>query len=211
MRAVVGALAMMLLVPVASAEAQQTTPAAAPVSYATPERQIAAAVSPLPANLQKGAKVVGYDQAGKLTTLRAGTNEMICIADNPANPRFHVSCYHNSLEPFMSRGRTLRAQKMPEDQVDSLRAREVRAKKLVMPTRPAALYQYFAARDSVDAGTGTVKGAQYLYVVYTPYATYKTTGISEAPVAGGPWIMFPGTPFAHLMISPQKPATVELK
>ncbi len=211
MRAVVGTLAMMLLVPVASIEAQQTTAPVAPVSYATPERQIAAAVSPLPANLQKEAKVVGYDETGKLTTLRAGTNEMICIADNPANPRFHVSCYHKSLEPFMSRGRALRAQKLPEDQIDSLRAREVRAKKLAMPTRPAALYQYFASRDSVDAGTGAVKGAQYLYVVYTPYATYKTTGISEAPVAGGPWIMFPGTPFAHLMIAPQKPATVELK
>jgi hypothetical protein len=80
-----------------------------------------------------------------------------------------------------------------------------------MPSQPAALYQYFAARDSVDATTGAIKGAQYLYVVYTPYATYKTTGISEAPVPGGPWIMFPGTPFAHLMISPQKPATIELK
>ncbi len=212
MRAVVGTFAM-VLVPIASGAAQQqtTTPPVVPVSYPTPERQIAAAVSPLPDNLQKGAKVVGYDATGKLATLRAGTNEMICIADNPANPRFHVSCYHNSLDQFMSRGRTLRAQKMPEDQIDSLRAREVRAKKLVMPTRPAALYQYFAARDSVDAGTGAVRGAQYLYVVYTPYATYKTTGISEAPVAGGPWIMFPGTPFAHLMIAPQKPATVELK
>jgi hypothetical protein len=111
----------------------------------------------------------------------------------------------------MARGRALRAQKLTEEQVDSTRSRDVRAKRLAMPTRPAALYQYFAPRDSVDAGTGTVKGAQHLYVVYTPYATYKTTGISEAPVPGGPWIMFPGTPFAHLMIAPQKPATVELK
>ncbi len=181
------------------------------VVYPVPERQIAAAVSPLPAPLQSGAKVLGYDETGKLVTLRAGTNEMICLADNPKNPRFHVSCYHQSLDAFMSRGRALRAQNMKEEDVDSTRAREVRAKRLAMPTRPAALYQYFASRDSVDAGTGSVKGAQHLYVVYTPYATYKSTGISEAPVPGGPWIMFPGTPFAHLMISPQKPATVELK
>lgn len=181
------------------------------VTYPVPERQIAAAVSPLPEPLQKGAKVLGYDATGKLVTLRPGTNDMVCLADNPANPRFHVSCYHRTLEPFMSRGRELRAQNMKEDMVDSTRAREVRSKRLVMPTTPAALYQYFASRDSVDAGTGAVRGAQYLYVVYTPYATYKTTGISEAPVPGGPWIMFPGTPFAHLMISPQKPTTVELK
>ena len=181
------------------------------VVYPVAERQIAAAVSPLPEPLQKGARVLGYDESGKLVTLRPGTNEMICLADNPKNPRFHVSCYHKSLDAFMARGRELRAQNMKEEEVDSTCAREVRAKRLVMPTRPAALYQYFAVRDSVDAGTGAVRGAQHLYVVYTPYATYKSTGISEAPVPGGPWIMFPGTPFAHLMISPQKPATVELK
>ncbi len=185
--------------------------AGAQVVYPTEARQIAAAVSPLPEALQKEAKVLGYDETGKLVTLRPGTNEMICLTDNPANPRFHVSCYHKTLDAFMARGRALRGQKLTEEQVDSTRSRDVRAKRLAMPTRPAALYQYFAPRDSVDAGTGTVKGAQHLYVVYTPYATYKTTGISEAPVPGGPWIMFPGTPFAHLMIAPQKPATVELK
>jgi hypothetical protein len=195
----------------AVAAAFPVTALAQAVSYPPAERQIAAAVSPLPEPLQKGAKVLGYDASGKLVTLRPGTNEMICLADNPTNKRFHVSCYHQSLDAFMSRGRELRAQNMTEDLVDSTRAREVRAKTLVMPSQPAALHQYFAARDSVDATTGAIKGAQYLYVVYTPYATYKTTGISEAPVPGGPWIMFPGTPFAHLMISPQKPATIELK
>lgn len=191
-------------VPVARAEGQA-------VAYPSPDRQVAAAVTPLPEPLRKGARVLGYDGEGKLVTLRPGSNEMICLADNPSNKRFHVSCYHQSLEPFMARGRALRATKITEEAVDSLRASEVKAGRLKMPTQPAALHQYFANRDSVDAATGAVKGAQYLYVVYTPYATYKTTGISEAPVPGGPWIMFPGTPFAHLMIAPQKPATIEIK
>ena len=178
--------------------------------YPIPARQIAAAESPLPLALQKGAKVIGYNEEGKLVTLRPGTNEMICVADDMTSKRFHVACYHKSLDPFMSRGRALRAQAQSEEMIDSTRAKEVRARRWSMPTRPAALYQYFAARDSVDPGTGAVKGAQYLYVVYTPYATYKTTGVAETPVDGGPWIMFPGTPFAHLMISPQKTTTVEL-
>ncbi|MGI9044461.1 MAG: hypothetical protein ACR2GK_10120, partial [Gemmatimonadaceae bacterium] len=75
------------------------------VVYPTEARQIAAAVSPLPLALQKEAKVLGYDETGKLVTLRPGTNEMICLADNPANPRFHVSCYHKTLDAFMARGR----------------------------------------------------------------------------------------------------------
>ena len=56
-----------------------------------------------------------------------------------------------------------------------------------------------------------VKGASYLYVVYTPYATAKSTGITENPIEGGPWIMYPGKPWAHLMIAPQKTAAVTLK
>jgi len=199
-------LAVIAVVAVTTGQVESQT-----VVYPPPERQIAAAESPLPEHLQKGAKVLGYNEQGKLVTLRPGTNEMVCVADDPAGKRFHVACYHRSLEPFMSRGRELRARKMSEDAIDSTRAREVRMRRWSMPSRPAALYQYFAARDSVDPGTGAVKGAQYLYVVYTPYATYRTTGISENPLAGGPWIMFPGTPFAHLMISPQKTASVELR
>lgn len=181
------------------------------IAYPTRDRQVAAAVSPLPEPLQKGARVLGYDQAGKFATLRSGTNDMVCIADNPAGKQFHVACYHKSLEPFMARGRELHGFKKSNAAIDSARLRDVRTGRYAMPSRPAALYQYFAPRDSVDVTTGTVKGAQYLYVVYTPYASYKTTGIAETPVAGGPWIMFPGKPWAHLMISPEKTATVTVK
>ena len=181
------------------------------LTYAAPARQVAAAVSPLPAPLQSGARVLGYDAAGKLMTLRAGTNDMTCIADDPSGKLFHVACYHKSLEPFMARGRELHALKKSRESVDSVRLGDIRAGRYVMPSKPAALYQYFAPRDSVDAATGTVKGAEYLYVLYVPYATYKTTGITEAPMEGGPWIMNPGKPWAHVMIAPQKTATVTVK
>ncbi len=181
------------------------------VTYSTPERQIAAAESPLPPNLQKGAKVLGFSEQGKLVTLRSGTNDMVCVADDPAGARFHVACYHKSLEPFMARGRELHAMKKSREAIDSTRLRDIRTGRYTMPSKSAALYQYFAPRDSVDAGTGTVRAAQYLYVVYTPYATHKSTGISENPVEGGPWIMNPGKPWAHLMIAPQKTANVTMK
>lgn len=181
------------------------------VSYPPPERQIASAVSPLPQHLQSGARVLGYSPLGKLTTLRQGSNDMVCVADNPAGKRYHAACYHKSLEPFMARGRELRALKKSEEAIDSTRLRDVRMGRYSMPAKPAALYQYFASRDSIDAATGGVKGAQYLYVIYMPYATYKTTGITENPLEGGPWIMNAGTPWAHLMIAPQKTAAVAIK
>jgi hypothetical protein len=109
----------------------------------------------------------------------------------------------------MARGRELHALNKSREAIDSVRGADIKAGRYSMPSKPAALYQYYAPRDSVDA-SGNVKGASYLYVVYTPYATQKTTGVTENPIEGGPWIMYPGKPWAHLMIAPQKTATVTL-
>lgn len=178
------------------------------VAYASATRQIAAAVSPLPAPLRANATVLGYHADGKLVTLRKGSNDMICLADDPAQERFHVSCYHKSLEPFMARGRELHARKLSREAIDSVRLADVKRGRYRMPSKPTALYQYFAPRDSVDATTGAVNGASYLYVVYTPYATPESTGLTANPLAGGPWIMYPGKPWAHIMIAPQQTARV---
>ena len=43
-------------------------------------------------------------------TLREGAGPFICIADDPGADGFHTACYHESLEPYMARGRELTAQ-----------------------------------------------------------------------------------------------------
>jgi hypothetical protein len=178
-----------------------------PVHAQSPSLRIAAAVSPAPSTLRAGATVLGYDSAGKLVTLRQGTNDLICLADDARRKNFHVSCYYKALEPFMARGRELRAKGLSSDSADSVRAHEIRAGKLAMPKTPTALYQYAAPRNQVsDAG---VKSAQYLYLVYMPYATPESTGFTAQPLNnGGPWLMYPGKPWAHLMIAPSKPEDV---
>jgi hypothetical protein len=181
------------------------------VTYPSPERQIAAAVTPMPAKLRANATVLGYGRDGKFTTLRKGSNDMTCIADDPSRKQFHVACYHNSLEPFMASGRVLHAKKLNIDSIDVIRGQEINHGLYAMPKKPAALYEYFAPRDSVDTAAGAVNGARYLYVVYIPYATPASTGLPAEPIDGGPWLMYPGKPWAHIMIQPQKTARVELK
>ena len=166
------------------------------------ERQVAAAVQALPEGLRAGARVLGYRTAGKLEELRAGGNGLICLADDPADDRFHVACYAASLEPFMARGRALRAQGVSGAQVDTVRFREVRQKKLKLPTAPAALWSLSGPATSWDPATGTVTGARPLYVIYTPFATEASTGIPATPSQGSPWLMLPGTPKAHIMFIP---------
>ena len=163
--------------------------------------QIASAVLPLPVEMRAGATVLGYGADGRLGTLRAGSGSMICLAADPKLERFHVACYHRSMEPFMARGRELRAQGVTGDRVDSVRYAEAKAGTLALPKEPAVLYSLTGG--AFDPATGTAAEARHLYVVYIPYATAESTGLSARPVQGQPWIMYPGTPKAHIMFTPR--------
>ena len=165
--------------------------------------QIAAAVTPLPEEMRAGATVLGYTATGKpIVTLREGTNDMICLLPDPSSSQFHAACYHKAMEPFMARGRELRAGGVSGGQVDTVRFAEVRAGKLKMPTQPSMLYQIFGG--SFDSVAAKASGGNSLFVTYIPFATPATTGISARPSATSPWIMFPGTPKAHIMYAGTK-------
>ncbi len=167
--------------------------------------QIAAAVLAAPADRREGAAVLGYDAAGKLTSLRKGTNDMICLADNPADEGFETDCYHISLEPFMARGRALTAAGVTGQERSETRLREIEAGTLKMPDKPAMLY--ILTGDSFDPAGGTVAGEYRRSVMYLPYATAESTGLSTGASSTDPWIMFPGTAGAHIMITPPRKRT----
>lgn len=165
--------------------------------------QIAGALSPAPSDLKDGAAVLGFDSSGKMIELRPGSNGFICLADNPMDGRFHASCYHESLEPFMARGRALRAEGKGRDENRSIRHEEIKRGQLSMPSEPAALYQLFGQKEALNMETGDVQNVNPLYVMYIPYATTETTGLSAEPLMpGGPWLMDAGMPWAHIMYSP---------
>ena len=166
----------------------------------TKDQRIQSAVLPLPEELRASATVLGHGAAGVMVTLRKGTGSMICLADDPGSAGFHVACYHQSMEPFMARGRALRAEGVAGAQVDTVRFAEVVAGKLPMPAAPASLYSITG--DGYDLVTGEITSGRRLYVVYIPFATPESTGLPGSPVAGAPWIMFPGTPKAHIMFIP---------
>lgn len=164
------------------------------------DHQIAAAVAPAPPELQADATVLGFDADGALVTLRKGTNHLVCLADEPGDDRFHVACYHQALEPFMARGRALRAEGKERDDIAAIREQEIAEGKLAMPEQPTLLYQLFGTPESFDAATGTVQNTRRLTVIYMPYATAESTGLPTSAPAGAPWIMNPGKPWAHIML-----------
>src|SRR5699024_367225 len=180
--------------------------AAAQKIYPT-EQQIEAAVSAAPENLRAGATVIGYNADTTLSVLREGndSSKLICLADDPKKSNFHVSCYHEDLEPFMKRGRELRAEGMSSQEVDLFRRNEIKTGELPMPERPMALYSLTGGEEAFNYEEGTVNEASPLYVVYIPYATKASTGLAGKPVSpGAPWLMEPGTPWAHIMVMTER-------
>ena len=168
-----------------------------------PEDQIKVAVLAAPADLRDGALVLGYNSKGELATLRNGSNELVCLGDDPKQKGINVSCYHKDLEPFMARGRELKALGKSFQEVFDAREAEAKSGKLEMPKHPSTLYVLTA--DAWDAATGTTTNSYLRYVIYIPYATAESTGLPLKPGAPGmPWIMDPGTHRAHIMISPAK-------
>jgi len=163
-------------------------------------QQIAAAVLPLPAEMREGATVMGYKERNKLVVLREGKNAMHCLALYVTRPDFHVACYHQRLEPFMARGRELRAQGVTGARVDSVRFAEIRSGKLKMPAQ-GTLYTVTTKKGNFDPATNKVKDGSLLVVLYIPGATPESTGITAQPREDGPWLMFPGTPKAHVMMA----------
>lgn len=168
----------------------------------SPEAQIAAARLAAPANRRENATVMGFGADGKLTTLHRGTNDMICLSDDPEREGFETACYHTSLEPFMARGRELTAQGVTGERRTEMRYEEIDAGKLKMPDKPAALY--ILTGTGFDAATSTVAGEYRRSVLYMPYATEESTGLSIQGSETEPWLMFPGSPGAHIMITPAR-------
>lgn len=168
------------------------------------EEKIATALLAAPEASRENSTVKGYNQKGEFVTLKEGSNEFICLADDPNQDGFSVACYHKSLEPFMARGRELKAEGKDGREVFKIREEEIKSGKLKMGEAGSTLHIYYGPKAVYDPTTGVVLDAKYRYVVYMPFATAESTGLPKTPIAPNhPWIMDPGTHKAHIMISPK--------
>ncbi len=153
------------------------------------EQQIVEAVAPLPAEWQAGASVVSYNNEGQRTLLSQGTNDFICVADSP-QAGYQVSCHHRNLDPLLSRRSRLLAEGKRWEEWIAIITKEAKEGKLSLPD--VSMRYHLVGPSQVNAVP--------LSVVFIPYATEKSTGVSEKQNNRGIWLMRSGTPFAHIMI-----------
>ena len=169
--------------------------------YPSVEWQIRTAVLACPEEFREQSTVLGYQESGLLGVLRSGTNNMICLADNPKTDGFSVSSYHSDLEPFMKRGRELKEEGLNFKSIFDIRESEATSGSLKMPSSTTL----YVLDGNINEQTKEIENTYLRYVIYIPFATPESTGLPTKPsIPSEPWIMDPGTHRAHIMISPER-------
>lgn len=158
---------------------------------------VALAVAPIPSEAEQAtARVIGK-QGSEWVTLREGAGPFICIADDPGADGFHTACYHESLEPYMARGRELTAQGIAGRENVEMRLAEIEAGTLEMPS-----YAFLHAIYAAEGWSGDMEAvSRRQSVIYTPFATAEDLGLPTVATRGA-WLMGAGTANAHVMITP---------
>jgi hypothetical protein len=149
---------------------------------------IRSAASAAPSDIGAHAAVIAPDANGKMAEIRAGTNGWTCMADEPDTPGLDPMCLDKASMQW----------------VQSLMAHAPKPAN----TAPGVVYMLQGGSDISATDPYATKTDHFIespphYMIMWPYEA-KTTGFSTTPKKTGTWIMWAGTPYAHLMIN-QKP------
>ena len=182
-RGVISSLLMACLISIAaSGQHKESKPKAE-----SREAKIARALSAAPADIASAAKVVEQDENGHQTTLREGSNGFTCFSGH----RGAVGA-----QPFCANAPALQwesdlAQHKPK------------------PTNSEPGIEYMLAGGTDWSATnpyatsGTPIKEPPHWMIMWPFDP-ASTGLPTTPKLTGTWIMYAGTPWAHLMIN-QRP------
>ena len=165
------ALIVALLIP-AGAQAQDV------------EVMIQSAVSAGPASISDDARVLDWS----MNELRAGTNGWTCLPDDEVAVGNAPWCVNDPWLNFLHA--LMNSEEPTYDEIGI--AYMLMGDSPICNSDPAATEEACGEADWVT-GLGA-----HLMMLMPDHSTLK--GISTDHMNGGPWVMWPGTPYAHLMI-----------
>lgn len=151
------------------------------------EWKIQDALSAAPAEIAGAAAIMDWPATanGQPTQLRAGTNGWTCFPDMPHTPADDPMCLDGQ---WMNWAAGWIGHKTPNVTGVGL-AYMLRGSDDASNTDP------FATRP--DSGKSWVHTGPHVMII-APGARYP--GVATEPHAGAPYVMFPGTPYAHIMM-----------
>lgn len=175
----------------AIAHEPETTPdppkAEAATPAADPAATIASAMRAAPAKVAEGATVVGMDATGAMHTLRKGDNGFTCMADNPQTPGPDPMCMDaNAMEWLMA----LLAKKDPPKG-------KVGLMYMLEGGTDASNTDPYASAPTAD--NHWISTGPHFMIVGAGDDFYAQYPSDADPDTSKPYVMWPGTPYQHLM------------
>lgn len=173
--------------PAGTSVTQMTTQVTA--APGTAEWKIQNAMSAAPADIAKGATVVDWPGAdGKLAELRKGTNGWTCLPDYPASPGNDPMCVD---QPAMEWFQAYMQKKTPN-------LKQAGIGYMLQGGSDPSNTDPFAEKPA--PGEDWMNAPPHIMVFPTGKLDTKVYGVA---MNGGPWIMWSGTPYEHLMVPVQ--------
>lgn len=161
----------------------------APAAATSRSTLIDGALLPAPAAMRDGATIVLDMPGAKRVILRRGTNDMICRANTLMNG-FSTICYPKVLDAFWTRNAVLTQEGKTDATIRDALAEDVRAGRLKTPVGATTYEMVGGSQDS----------SLPHMAVFLPNATPQSSGLPDQWDHFRPWLMWAGTPVAHVMI-----------
>lgn len=152
------------------------------------KKMIMNAISAAPKKVGEGATIAAMDANGKMRTLREGTNGFTCMPDNAATPGPDPMCMDQAA---MEWAHAWIAHKPPP-------SGKVGFMYMLSGGTDASNTDPFAVKPS--PGNHWVKTGPHVMIVGAEPAFYDMYPKNPDPDTSVPYVMWPGTPYQHLMI-----------
>jgi hypothetical protein len=175
------------------------TPETVNVALAGPARgtnewKIQDAMSAAPTEISSAAAIMDYPASptAQPTQLRAGTNGWACFPDMPETPSDDPVCVDATWADWFG---AWMQHKPPH-------VTKVGIAYMLQGADDPSNTDPFATKP--DSGKSWIHNGPHIMVIAPGNAMYA--GMATEPKVGVPYVMFPGTPYAHLMVPSQAPA-----
>lgn len=147
---------------------------------------IATATAAAPASISGAAAVVRISAQGAVTQVRAGTNGFTCFIGVPGDPDAPFCGDQNALEWVLS---AVKGAPAPTNQAPG-----------IAYMAKGGVHHESAMRDVVMPGAATHPVREPPHWMLMWHFDPATSGLPTKENPGGVYIMFAGTPYAHLMV-----------
>ncbi len=174
-----------------AAEPKKAEPKAAETKKPEPkskERKIQNAMSAGPKTISAKATILDWPEkeGGEMVVLRKGTNDWTCLPDDPSSPGNDPSCWDKPSMQFVEAWMGKKEPKLTQPGIGYM----------LQGGTSASNDDPFLKKPA--AGQKWQKEPAHVMIFPTAKLDPKVYGTN--PDSGGPWIMWAGTPYEHLMV-----------